>query len=168
MGILLIGGCANLQENTNIEKDSMMKNSSQVDKEDMVGKEISNGNAVYSGKLLAGTENTPYLEFSKEDYEKALEENKKILLYFYANWCPICRVEQQSTFAAFNELQDSNLIGFRVNYRDSNTDEDEEALAKEFGISYQHTKIILKNGERVLKAPDSWNKERYLEELKKV
>ena len=117
---------------------------------------------------MAGTSDTLYLDFNKEDYEKALNEKKKILLYFYANWCPICRVEQLSTFAAFNEINDPDLIGFRVNYRDSDTDESEENLAKEFGISYQHTKIILKDKERVLKAPDSWNKERYLEELSKI
>ena len=122
----------------------------------------------YTGKVLAGTETTKYLDFNKADYDKALKEKKKILLYFYANWCPICRLEQPKTFAAFNEINDPDLIGFRVNYRDSDTDADEEALAKEFGVSYQHTKVILKDGQRVLKAPDSWDKQRYLDELKKI
>jgi len=118
-------------------------------------------------KVLAGT-TSKYLEFNKADYDKALKEKKKVLLYFYANWCPTCKKEQPETFAAFNELNDPDLIGFRVNFRDSDTDADEEALAKEFGVSYQHTKVILKNGQRVLKAPDSWNKQRYLDELAKV
>ncbi len=122
----------------------------------------------YTGKILAGTEATTYLDFNKADYEKALKEKKKILLYFYANWCPICRLEQPKTFAAFNEINDPDLIGFRVNYRDSDTEEFEEELAKDFGVSYQHTKVILKNGERVGKWPDSWDKQRYLEELKKI
>lgn len=95
-------------------------------------------------------------------------ENKIILLNFYANWCPLCKQEQPETFAAFNELNNPKIIGFRVNYKDSATDENEEALAKEFGITYQHTKIIIKDGQRVLKAPDSWDKARYLEELAKV
>lgn len=122
----------------------------------------------YAGKVLAGTESTKYLEFNKADYEKALKEKKKILLYFYANWCPICRAEQPETFAAFNEINDPDLIGFRVNYRDSGTDSDEEALAKEFGVSYQHTKVLLKEGQRAGKWPDSWSKQRYLDELSKV
>ena len=122
----------------------------------------------YTGKVLAGTEKTKYLEFNKADYGKALKEKKKVLLYFYANWCPICKKEQPETFAAFNELKDPDLIGFRVNYRDSDTDADEEALAKEFGVSYQHTKIILKNGQRAGKFPDSWDKQRYLDELAKI
>ena len=121
----------------------------------------------YTGKILAGT-TTQYLDFNQADYEKALKENKKILLYFYANWCPICKKEQPETFAAFNELNDPDLIGFRVNFRDSDTDADEEQLAKEFGVSYQHTKVILKDGQRVLKAPDSWDRQRYLDEISKI
>lgn len=118
-------------------------------------------------KVLAGNQ-ARYLEFSKKDYESALKDNKKILLYFYANWCALCKREQKETFAAFNELHDSDWVGFRVNYKDSDTDKDEEDLAREFGISYQHTKVILKDGKIVLKAPDSWDKERYLEEIAKV
>lgn len=128
----------------------------------------TSGAAGYTGKVLAGTENTKYLEFNKADYDKALKENKKILLYFYANWCPLCKAEQPKTFAAFNELNDQGLIGFRVNYKDSDTDADEENLAKEFGVAYQHTKVILKDGKRIGKFPDSWDKQRYLEELAKT
>ena len=137
---------------------------------EMMNEKDNEGNMMpeYKGKVLAGTEKTKYLDFNKADYDKALKEKKKILLYFYANWCPICKVEQPNTFAAFNEIKDPDLIGFRVNYRDSDTDADEEAIAKEFGVSYQHTKVILKDGQRVLKAPDSWDKQRYFDELAKV
>lgn len=121
----------------------------------------------FMGKVLAGTA-SKYLEFSEADYEIALKDKRKILLYFYASWCPICKSEQQQTFAAFNELNEPDLIGFRVNYRDSDTDNDEEALAKEFGVGYQHTKVILKDGQKIGKWPDSWDKQRYLDEIKKV
>ena len=144
-----------------MEKDdsAMMEDSSMMEKDSMMGYS-------YSGKVLAGT-TSKYLEFSKADYDNALSENKKILLYFYASWCPICKKEQPETFAAFNELNDSNIVGFRVSYND-NEDADEKALAKQFGIAYQHTKVILKDGKQAAKFPDSWNRQRYLDEFAKV
>ena len=124
------------------------------------------GTFAAAGKVLAGT-TSPYIDFNRADYEKALAENRVILLYFYANWCSICRAEQPQTFAAFNQLSNPAVVGFRVNYKDSDTDTDEVALAQQFGITYQHTKVIIKNGQRVLKAPDSWDKQRYLSEIAK-
>ena len=168
----VVFGCTKSTETDVMEKkDAMMeKDSSMMKKE---GEAMSKEDAMmeksdYTGKILAGTEATKYLDFNRADYDKALKEKKKILLYFYANWCPICKKEQVDTFAAFNELNYPDLIGFRVNYRDSDTDVDEEALAKEFGVGYQHTKVILKDGQRVGKFPDSWDKQRYLEELSKI
>ena len=117
--------------------------------------------------VLAGT-TSKYVEFNQAAYQQALDENKIILLYFYANWCPLCTKEQPEIFSAFNELNNPEVVGFRVNFRDSDTDQDEVELAKKYGISYQHTKVILKNGERILKSPESWNKERYLQELQSL
>lgn len=120
----------------------------------------------WQGKVIAGNSTTPFLEFKQEDYEAALEAGKQVVLYFYASWCPLCRNEvNNSTYPAFNELMEPNLVGFRVNFNDGDTDDDEEELAREFGVAYQHTKVFLKNGERVLKSPELWNKERYLEEI---
>ena len=116
--------------------------------------------------ILAGNISL-YKKFTQEEYSNALNENKVILLYFYANWCPICRAEQPETFSAFNSLDKENIVGFRVNYKDSDTDADEQNLAKEFGVPYQHTKVILSNGKQVLKSLEGWNKDRYLEELGK-
>jgi len=157
-GLLIIAvfifGC------TKVETDTMEKEGEMMKKDEAMTKESS-----YTGDVLAGTEATKYLDFNKADYEKALKEKKKILLYFYANWCPICKREQPETIAAFNEINDVDLIGFRVNYRDSDTDEFEEELAKEFGVSYQHTKVLLKDGQITGKWPDSWDKQRYTNEL---
>jgi len=61
-----------------------------------------------------------------------------------------------------------DVVGFRVNYNDGETDSFEEGLAREFGIAYQHTKVIIQDGERVLKSPETWNKDRYLSELAAV
>jgi len=177
---VVVFGCAQTQTDSMEKKDTMMDKDAAMEKPITSGDNAEpgglihdvEGNAMekfsYTGQVLAGTEATKYLDFNKEDYDKALKEKKKILLYFYASWCPICKREQVDTFAAFNELNDPDLIGFRVNYRDGDDDADEKALAQEFGVGYQHTKVILKDGQRVGKWPDSWDKQRYLGELAKI
>jgi len=121
----------------------------------------------FTGKRLAGT-TTSYLEFSQADYETALKTKRVIVLDFYANWCPICKREEPEILATFEQLDDPTIIGFRVNYKDSETDDSEEALARRFGVAYQHTKVILVDGNQALKSPESWDTERWLAEIKQV
>lgn len=137
-------------ENMMKKEDEMMKSGSMMK---------------YSGAVLAG-KSALLLDFNKADYDAAAASDKLIALYFYANWCPICREElPNALYPAFNELTTDKVVGFRVNYNDNETNGDEKNLAKEFGVAYQHTKVFLKNGQRALKSPESWDKERYLREI---
>ena len=121
----------------------------------------------YSGKVLAG-ENSPYLEFNRADYDKAQASGKIIFLDFYANWCPICRAEAPILKSGFDNLTSEKIIAFRVNFNDSDTDADEKALAKQFNVPYQHTKIILKGGKGIDRSTDQWNKETFDKEINKL
>ncbi len=47
-------------------------------------------------------------------------------------------------------LSAENVVGFRVNYNDDQTDENEKALAKKLGVAYQHTKIVVTPDEKVV------------------
>lgn len=114
----------------------------------------------YSGAVLAGTF-APLLDFTKVDYDAAVKTDKLVVLYFYANWCPICKAEFPVMQQVFNELSTDTVIGFRVNYNDDQTDNDEKDLARAFGVAYQHTKVFVKNGERILKSPEGWDDKRY-------
>jgi thiol-disulfide isomerase/thioredoxin len=145
------------EESTMMEGDAMMKEEGTM----MVGEEMS-----FSGTVLAG-DSSPLLDFNRADYEKAIESDKLVVLYFYANWCPICRAEFPRMQSAFDSLESKDVVGFRVNYNDSETDDFEKQLASQFGVAYQHTKVFLKNGERVLKSPESWNQSRYTTEINK-
>jgi thiol-disulfide isomerase/thioredoxin len=126
--------------------------------------EVMAADFAYTGTKLAGV-NAPLLDFTQSDYDAANRAGKLVVLYFYADWCPICRAEFPKMQSAFNELTTSDVVGFRVNYRDGSTDADEEALAREFGVAYQHTKVFVRGGDLVKKAPDSWEKSRYLSEI---
>ena len=120
----------------------------------------------YKGAVLAGTSAKLY-DFNKADYDAAIAGDKLVVLYFYATWCPICAAELPHLYGAFDELERGDVVGFRANFNDGDTDDSERALASRYGVAYQHTKVFVKNGARVLKAPDSWQKERYLAEINK-
>ena len=121
----------------------------------------------FSGAVLAGS-SAPVIDFNKADYDKAIASGKIVLLYFYATWCPLCRAEVPELYSAFNEVKSDKIVAFRINFNDGNTDADEKVLAQQFQVPYQHTKVLLKDGKIVLKAPDSWNKDRYLNEINKI
>jgi len=120
----------------------------------------------YQGRVWAGNL-AKLLDFNEEDYQRAVKSDKLIALYFYANWCPICKVEFLKMGEAFDALTTDEVIGFRVNFNDNETSRAEEDLAREFGVAYQHTKVFVKSGERILKSPESWEESRYLSEIKK-
>ena len=129
-------------------------------KEESMGKRAEG----FSGELLAGQQ-SPLLDFVKADYDKAIVSDKLVILYFYANWCPICRAEFPIMKEVFDSLPTDKAIAFRVNFNDNQTDKDEENLAREFGIAYQHTKVFLKGGQRILKSPETWSKDHYIQEV---
>lgn len=132
-------------------------------------KQVNSGKRAegYTGELLAGL-SSPLLVFNQADYDKALANQKIIFLDFYANWCPICRAETPELYAGFDSLDTDRIVGFRVNYNDDQTDETEKALASQFGIIYQHTKVILQNGQVVLKTQDPWAREDFAEEVSEI
>jgi len=119
---------------------------------------------VYKGKKLAG-DSSPLLDFTSEDYEAAKLSDKLVVLYFYANWCPICREEFPKMEDAFGELTGSRVIGFRVNYNDNETSATERELASEFGVTAENTKILIRTGETLSQSSDPWDKEHYLAEI---
>lgn len=121
----------------------------------------------YTGTVLAGT-SAPLLDFVQADFDAAVSADKLIVLYFYANWCPICAAEFPLMQQAFNELTTDQVVGFRVNFNDDQTDADEETLARQHGVAYQHTKVLLKDGRQILKSPESWTADRYRTEITKA
>ncbi len=129
--------------------------------ENVISPESTNDN---DKKILAG-KLSPFLEYTKQEFEKAKLENKIIFLDFYATWCPICRVEAPEIDAGFNSLNTDRIVGFRVNFNDPDTDSDEKQIAKDLAIPYQHTKVILKDGIEFSRSSETWEKEDFLDAI---
>lgn len=92
-----------------------------------------------------------YVPFSPEALTSST--NSRRILFFFANWCPICKPADASFTKNVAEIPaDVTLI--RVNYNDTETDQTEKELAKKYGITYQHTFVqIDAKGNEVTK----WN-----------
>ncbi len=142
---------------------SQQGNSSSDFQNSTEGKTISG----YSGKVLAGT-TAPFIIYTKADYDKALSSGKVVFLDFYANWCPICKEELPILKDGFASLKTDKIVGFRVNYNDSDTDDNEKALAGQLSIAYQHTTVILKNGKETFRSLEAWDKEAFAREINKA
>lgn len=90
-----------------------------------------------------------YVNFSQGRYEEALAQKMVLALYFTANWCPICREQEPINVSAMRSLEgDSQILAMRIHILDSETTKETEELARKYGVSYQHTFVILdRNGE---------------------
>lgn len=174
--VLIAGGIVYFSKDKSLmmeEEDAMIKTDESVMTNDRMMEEENemmeddSGAMKYSGEVLAGI-SAPLLDFKKGDYDAAMKTDKTVVLFFYADWCPICRAEFPLMQEVFNGLTTEDVVGFRVNYNDDNTDSDEKDLAREFGVAYQHTKVFVKNGERISKSPEGWSKERYESEINKA
>ena len=110
-----------------------------------------------------------YFRFDKTHYEKSLQEGKIIFLDFHANWCPICASEKPKILAAFNELDNENVVGYEVHFNDDETTSDDVGMAKKYGIVNQYTKVIIdKNDNIALKTLEILDKNRIINEINKV
>ena len=103
------------------------------------------------GDKISQSSASRYVEYSKT----VLDQSKDLrrVLYFYATWCPSCKVANEDFTANPNKIPE-DVVVIRTNYNDPNTDADEKDLAKKYGITYQHTFVqIDAQGKEVTK----WN-----------
>jgi len=72
-------------------------------------------------------------------------ENKDIILFFKADWCPSCRVIDADIKASLSDIPE-NVVILELNY-DKETD-----LKKKYGVTTQHTFVqIDTNGDMIKK-----------------
>lgn len=95
----------------------------------------------------------------------ANNKNKRRVLFFYANWCPICK-PADANFKQNVEKIPVDVVLIRVNYDDSDTDENEKELAKRYNVSYQHTFVQINSAGKQVAVWNSGQIEELLANLK--
>lgn len=95
--------------------------------------------------------NSRYLSYSKTVFDTSSDKHR--VLYFYATWCPTCKIANEDFTANPNKIPE-DMVVIRTNYNDPETDQEEKELAKKYGISYQHTFVQIDAQGKELK---KWN-----------
>lgn len=112
-----------------------------------------------------------YQPFTLAAYNAAKAAGRPILLYFYANWCPLCRPQEPVNVDLFGDpgILPLGIAGFRVNYNDDETDDDERALARQLGVNYQHTFItVARDGKEKWRTTGTQNREQLVSQLQTI
>lgn len=95
--------------------------------------------------------NSRYVEYANDILSQTA--NTRRVLFFYANWCPIC-LPADSNFKENADKIPLDVTLIRVNYNDTDTDKEEKDLANQYGVTYQHTFVQIDSaGQAVTK----WN-----------
>lgn len=99
------------------------------------------------------------MEIIREDEfeEKVLKNDKLVLVDFFANWCGPCKMLSPVLEEVSNEVQDIEI--FKVNI------DDDENLAKKFGVMSIPTMIYFSNGVDVEKVVGYRQKNQILETI---
>ncbi len=86
-----------------------------------------------------------YLDYSADTVAAEQKAGHKVVLYFYAPWCPFCRVAD-TAFKARPDQIPTGVTVLKTDY-DSST-----ALKQKYGVNYQHTFVqIDSNGNLITK-----------------
>lgn len=96
--------------------------------------------------------NSPrYIEYATGVLDSV--SNSRRVLFFYANWCPTCRPADDN-FRNNTDTIPEDVTVIRVNYNDTETDQEEKDIAGKYGITYQHTFVQIDNAGDVI---TKWN-----------
>ncbi|MEK7169046.1 MAG: thioredoxin domain-containing protein [Patescibacteria group bacterium] len=84
-----------------------------------------------------------YVDYTKEDYEKALAEKRVLVLYFTSNWCEECKAQDLINNEVFNDLTLQGIVGLKIHILDSETTTETDALAKKYDVTKEQSVVIV-------------------------
>lgn len=121
--IIILGGSVWFTlSDKNVERDAMMKEDIAVND--------AKGDVMMTPESGTMMTKGVYEAYSPEKVTAA--GSNKVLLFFYADWCPICRPLDADITAHLSNIP-SDITILKVNY------DTETALKQKYGVTYQHT-----------------------------
>jgi len=171
--LALLVACTPAQQTMEKKEVMMDKQPVMEEKKEMVKEPVMEKEAMTKpeGKMmpgLIGGDVSRYYNWDKAMFDQAVSEGKTIYLEFSASWCGACQKQEPELIAGFAELNDPNVVGFKIPYKDSETTSEHTALAQQYQVPYQHYKVILKNGQIIKRSPEAWTKSKMLEVLRSL
>ena len=175
VAVLLVSGCAQKQITYTTQAPSPTQISIQSSTISQIASETPISTVTESAKIEPTKskfdyESLPkyasrYYRYSKEAYDAAIVEGKVVYLYFYANWCPICKEARPKILDAFNSIEYLDVIGFEVHYNDNEEKDFDKEVTRNYQVPYQHTTIIAKNKEQKFRSLEALTKEEIVKQL---
>jgi thioredoxin 1 len=90
----------------------------------------------------AMTEKSAYQPYTKAAFDAAKGQQR--VLFFHATWCPTCKAANADLLGNLAKIPKGAVI-FKTDY------DSEVALKKQYGISYQHTFVLVDAGGKALR-----------------
>ncbi len=116
----------------------------------------------WAGTIISGLY-SPFLEFVRSDFDRAVREGKLAVLFFYdsENGDAIELIRLTNAFA---KRTAGGVVGFKVDFG-AQADSAEREIATFYSVEKTNTKVLIRNGIILLKTPDVWNEARIAKEI---
>jgi thioredoxin 1 len=96
--------------------------------------------------LFAGSAVSAEVPFNQADFAQANAAGKPVVVYFHADWCPTCRVQQPIVARLALEPTLKPVTIYEANF------DTETALKKTLNVSQQSTFVVFKQGHEVTRS----------------
>jgi hypothetical protein len=136
--------------NTNTDADMIETTSTATSTVGTMATSTMDGTASSGSKQSAG-----YAPFTRHDYDLTVAAHVPVLLFFYSADSNESKTQEFVNVSVFKDLA-LKTQGFRINIGDNQTDGEEVALAKAFGVTKEQTFIFLgPNGKEITRKTGS-------------